>query len=255
MNSKIVLTLSILVIIAGSIFGFIMFSQHREIEALKQDTKPANPLLIENNTKTNSVDDILPESEKVVEDIKDGHWDGDEWHDTSHDKDIHISGDIDKPNDDAISDILKLIDQGINVNEYGMIIETDEYDLLVQIYIDRHRRMYPECSQDELVLTEARQHAKWFLSDKKHAEKIKLIDIESSKIDRELSRIYGGGNPDDYDGDISHFLNMLKTLSDDDKLEMLSNLETLGKRMDELNKRREALYSERVPFENLSHTH
>lgn len=242
MNRKVYLGLGILMMILVSATVFVVIKDKAEIRKLEKDLVYAKKLVSEiNKVKPNVVkSDEKPPDEPGFEWVKhNDHWDK-----------IPINN-----ADQVHGEPIDLSDISISEEVFAMDFDTDEYESLVKAYIDHHMHLYPHCKQQDALLKDAQNNAKWTLSNRKYNELSNLLDAESSQIDNELAMIYGGVSYSSWDGDMSHFLNNLKSMNESERKSITSKLNDLLTRSKASEVKTGLLYKNLVPYIEPSHTH
>lgn len=249
MKIKFLLLIVVLILICSSILTYIFYDN-----ILGLFSGLENVVVYNTETKSNNTVDVK-RKEPPLDDSSNGHWHGDEWHDESH-----TTGVIEKSN---IADI-NIDDDEINI---GPLLKEGElrrpaetrHGMIVEGYIDYHLRMYPECDELELILKDAENHASWVVSNENFMKDFQIISEESDKLDKDYNMIlYGNEEPENHEnGDVnlSYLINKIKSMNDDDKLELVSKIEELGIKQDKISENFNTIFNKSISLKSVTHTH
>ena len=158
--------------------------------------------LLKAQTQTPSVPDVMEMINTIqsVETEDDGHFHDDgTWHAQPHAEEI-----VDLPTGETWRDGVwypeNYTQADIQADIAGQPAMTDEeykrrsLKYLVNSYIQRHWKKYPDCMEQELLLADAKDHAKWLAADidynKKHSELTNEFDLLMSEYDQFMEK-YG----------------------------------------------------------------
>ena len=146
----------------------------------------------------NAVQSVETEDDRLVETEDSGHFHGDEtWHAQLHAEEVS-----DLPTGEMWRDGVwypeNYTQADIQSDLAGQPAVTDEeykrrsLKYLVNSYIQRHWEKYPDCPEQEVLLADAKDHAKWFTADidyyNKHSELMDEFDRLVSEYDQFMEK-------------------------------------------------------------------
>lgn len=231
MNKVLYFVLGILVA-SVIVISFVFIQQSREIDELRKEAANSIKQFDQNTSKSMTTDqnDFRPPPPgKTFE--GGGHWHGDEWHDAPHTDDAEVVIE----DNFSFSDIIP--NDVINLNR----------DELVNYYVKLHKDKYPNCTEDAVVLSDAKRRVQWIVDYKIHAEKEKDLNIQSEAIDTEIKEIVGDS--------IEGYHKRIESLSNDDKKLLEKRVRNLYQKMLNLDAKYEILSQEKPKYPEDLHKH
>ena len=111
----------------------------------------------------------------------------------------------------------------------------------------RHYEKYPNCTEHEAVVADAIAYADYHFANKEYMKKEKELTAESLQLGDEVKDLFRG--------DAKALQLYIRTLSESEKIALISEFEALEKRSEEIIKRREELKSQRPVKPKRMHIH